>query len=191
MRPFYKTSEWSLQLDHLKNSPNKIWKLMINFDYIRTETCRRVSRNNWRRNFTSQIQIQNGVLLLKNLFGLFEIWQELLKLTPQYRSLGIRCEIDVRLKARNLTNDKLILVQAMAWCRQAASHYLSQCWPRSVSPYGVTMPRWVKFSFYFKDGRTQVLKSTGIFTLVSDPILQPTEQMNHIWSTHKIMKYKF
>ena len=31
----------------------------------------------------------------------------------------------------------------MAWCHQATSHYLSQCWPRSVSPYGVTRPQWV------------------------------------------------
>ena len=31
----------------------------------------------------------------------------------------------------------------MAWCRQAASHYLSQCWPRSMSPYGVTRSQWV------------------------------------------------
>ena len=30
----------------------------------------------------------------------------------------------------------------MAWCRQATSHYLSQCWPRS--PYGVTKPQWVE-----------------------------------------------
>ena len=36
------------------------------------------------------------------------------------------------------------LVQVMAWCRQATSHYLSQCWPRSLSPYGVTGPQWVK-----------------------------------------------
>ena len=32
----------------------------------------------------------------------------------------------------------------MAWCRQAASHYLNQCWPRSMSPYGVTRPQRVK-----------------------------------------------
>ena len=32
----------------------------------------------------------------------------------------------------------------MAWCRQATSHYLSQCWPRSLSPYDVTRPQWVK-----------------------------------------------
>ena len=33
----------------------------------------------------------------------------------------------------------------MAWCCQAASHYLSQCWPRSILIYGVTRPQWVKF----------------------------------------------
>ena len=41
----------------------------------------------------------------------------------------------------HLTDDKSTLVQVMAWCRQATSHYLSQCWPRSVSPNGVTRPQ--------------------------------------------------
>ena len=36
-----------------------------------------------------------------------------------------------------------ILVQVMAWCRQATSHYLIQCWPRSLSPYDVTRPQGV------------------------------------------------
>ena len=44
----------------------------------------------------------------------------------------------------DLTDDKSTLVQVMAWCRQATSHYLSQCWPRSMSPNGVTRPQWVK-----------------------------------------------
>ena len=44
----------------------------------------------------------------------------------------------------SVTYDKSTLVQVMAWCRQATSHYLSQCWPRSLSPYGVTRPQWVK-----------------------------------------------
>ena len=35
------------------------------------------------------------------------------------------------------------LVQIMAWCRQATSHYLSQCRPRSLSPYDVTRPQQV------------------------------------------------
>ena len=38
------------------------------------------------------------------------------------------------------------LVQVMAWCRQATSHYLSQCWPKSLLPYEVTRPQWVKQS---------------------------------------------
>ena len=42
-----------------------------------------------------------------------------------------------------LTDDQSTLVQVMAWCRQATSHYLSQCWPRSLSPYDVTRPQWV------------------------------------------------
>ena len=33
-----------------------------------------------------------------------------------------------------------ISYQVMAWCRQATSHYLSQCWPSFLSPYGVTRP---------------------------------------------------
>ena len=38
----------------------------------------------------------------------------------------------------------------MAWCRQAASHYLSQCCPRSLSPYGVTRPQWVKCCVWYQ-----------------------------------------
>ena len=45
---------------------------------------------------------------------------------------------------QDLTDDKSTLVQAMAWCRQATSHYLNQCWPRSPTPYGATRPQWVK-----------------------------------------------
>ena len=44
-----------------------------------------------------------------------------------------------------LSENKSTLVQVMAWCRQATSHYLSQCWPRYVLPYGVIRPQWVKF----------------------------------------------
>ena len=35
------------------------------------------------------------------------------------------------------TDDKPTLVQVMAWCRQATSHYMDQCWPKSMSPKGV------------------------------------------------------
>ena len=45
---------------------------------------------------------------------------------------------------QDLTDDKSKLVQVMAWCHQATSHYMSQCWLSSLSPYGVARPQWVK-----------------------------------------------
>ena len=56
---------------------------------------------------------------------------------------GISCELALRWMPLDLTDDKSTLVQVMAWCRQATSHYLSQCWPRSVLPYGFTRAQWV------------------------------------------------
>ena len=57
---------------------------------------------------------------------------------------GISCEIALIWMSPYFTDDQSTLVQVMAWCHQATSHYLSQCWPRSLSPYGVTRPKWVK-----------------------------------------------
>ena len=45
---------------------------------------------------------------------------------------GISCELAFIWMSLNLTYDKSTLVQVMAWCCQATSHYLSQCWPRSL-----------------------------------------------------------
>ena len=50
----------------------------------------------------------------------------------------------------NLTDDKSMLVQVMAWCHQATSHYLSQCWPGSQLPHGVTRPQWVNSTVVLK-----------------------------------------
>ena len=57
---------------------------------------------------------------------------------------GISCKITLRWMPLDLTDDISTLIQVMAWCRQATSHYLSNCWPRSLSPYGVNRPQWVK-----------------------------------------------
>ena len=46
--------------------------------------------------------------------------------------LSIFCEIAIRWMPQHLTNHKSTLVQVMARCRQVTSHYLSQCWPRSL-----------------------------------------------------------
>ena len=55
---------------------------------------------------------------------------------------GIFCKIALKWMSMDLTDDKSTLVQVMAWCHQATSHYLSQCWPRSMSSYDVTRPQW-------------------------------------------------
>ena len=47
---------------------------------------------------------------------------------------GISCEIALIRMSLDFTDDQSTLDQVMAWCRQAISHYLSQCWPRPQSP---------------------------------------------------------
>ena len=51
------------------------------------------------------------------------------------------CEIGLWWAPQNPTDDESQLVQVMAWCHQAASHYLNQCWPISMSPYNTTRPQ--------------------------------------------------
>ena len=54
------------------------------------------------------------------------------------------CEIVLRWMSQNIFDGKSTLTQLMAWCHQAPSHYLSRCWPRSMSPYGITRPQCVE-----------------------------------------------
>ena len=67
----------------------------------------------------------------------------LFKLLIQNSSLGAHCKIVLRWMPQNLMSEKSTLVQVMAWCRQATSHYLDQCCPRSLMPYGIISPWWV------------------------------------------------
>ena len=62
---------------------------------------------------------------------------------------GISREIALRWMLLDLTDGKSALVQVMAWCRQATSHYLSNVDLDLLSPYGVTRPQWVKKSTDF------------------------------------------
>ena len=74
----------------------------------------------------------------------FNIRKVIFKLTLVNGGWCISYEIALRLMPQDLT-DKSTLVQVMAWCRQATSHFLSQWWPRSLSLYGVIRPQWVNF----------------------------------------------
>ena len=62
----------------------------------------------------------------------------------------------------DFTDDQSTLFQVMAWCCQATSHYLSQCWLRSLSQYGVTRPQWVNWKLGSKFWRN-FDKNTTIF----------------------------
>ena len=82
---------------------------------------------------------------------------------------AIPCEITLIYMSPDCTDDLSTLVQVMAWCRQATSHYLSQCWPRSLSPFGVTRPQWVNLAGpkqtnpLVADGRFKQLHCERIF----------------------------
>ena len=73
----------------------------------------------------------------------------------------ISYEIALILMSLDLPDDKSTVVQVMAWCRQATSHYLSHCWPRSMSPYGVTKPQWVNCRLKWHHMLTQIWVNTG------------------------------
>ena len=56
------------------------------------------------------------------------------------------CEIGLAWGPHNpIENSTSTLVKVMAWCRHATSHYMSQCWSSSMSPYGhwCHWPQWV------------------------------------------------
>ena len=55
----------------------------------------------------------------------------------------VACEIAPRWMLLDLTDDKSTSALVMARRHQATSYCLSQCWSRSMSPYGVTGPQWV------------------------------------------------
>ena len=57
------------------------------------------------------------------------------------------CKVALRWMTSEVStfDDKSALVLEMAWCCQAPSHYLSQCWvvnPDITLPYGVDRPQW-------------------------------------------------
>ena len=84
---------------------------------------------------------------------------------------GISSEIVLIWVSLDFSDDQSTLVQVMAWCRQATSHYLSQCWPKSLSPYGITRPQRVKAGYVISwhDARSRpgsLPKLTRLLTLI-------------------------
>ena len=69
----------------------------------------------------------------------------------------------LRWMPQDLTDDNSTLVQVMAWCRQATSHYLSQCWLSSLSP--MASPQWVSISFSLQSLQEVQLEYHGLVSM--------------------------
>ena len=67
-------------------------------------------------------------------------------------------------------------VQIMTWCRQATSHYLSQWWPWSLSPYGVAGPQWIKATVIVEHGK--MITSHKTIWFISPSILWIQERFS-------------
>ena len=65
----------------------------------------------------------------------------ILKHISEIDVVSISRKMSLRWIPQDLIDDYSTLVQVMAWCHQATSHYLSPCWPRTRSPYGVSITR--------------------------------------------------
>ena len=76
---------------------------------------------------------------------------------------------------QDLSDDKSTLVQVMACCRQATSHYLNQRWPRSPTPYGVTRPQW--FNSLPKIAKKWAYGNTGGHRYYSFPICRKNRKL--------------
>ena len=83
---------------------------------------------------------------------------------------GISCKIALRWMPLVLSDYESTLVQVMAWCRQASSHYLNQCWPVFMSPNGVTRPQWFN---------SLLMQYPLCFTFSSDFVPNVAETNNH------------
>ena len=97
--------------------------------------------------FNNYCQIPQGTM---SLFidcwemGLCNFQLVIFKLIPWIDTSSISCKLALNWMPKHLNNEKSTWVQVMAWCRQATNHYLRQCWPKPMSPYGITKAQWVK-----------------------------------------------
>ena len=84
----------------------------------------------------------------------------------------------------------------MAWCRQATSHYVGQCWPKSMSSYSVTIS-WLndaEWSIYMSQwnrpsmfqithwGRVTHICVSKLTIIGSDNGLSPDRRQAIIWT---------
>ena len=73
-----------------------------------------------------------------------------------------------------------LLVQVVVWCRQATNHYLSQYWPRSISPYGITRPQYVN-SLWPSDAICWHRSGSTLAQVMACGLMAPSHSLNQCW----------
>ena len=68
----------------------------------------------------------------------------------------------------------------LAWCRRAASHYLSQCWPRSMLLHGVPRPHWVN-SLWPSDAIGRQGTESALARVMACCLTAPSHYLNQCW----------
>ena len=109
------------------------------------------------------------VINLVLLIGIFKSYDNVLRWMPQ-----------------DLTDVKSTLVQVMACCLRASSHYLNQCWPRSPTPYGVTRPNELNHSLKTHSPLVsvhdnQMCFTTSIYMMESVPLLVAINNVEYVF----------
>ena len=74
----------------------------------------------------------------------------------QIKFMSTSCGIVFNWKPQNPFGNKSTLVLIMAWCCQAQSHYLSQCWPISMSTYALLMSKWFTKQQHSPGGKSDI-----------------------------------
>ena len=90
------------------------------------------------------------------------------------------CEISLVWMPQNTVDDYSPLVQIMAWCLTAPSHYQTQCLPRSLSLYGVTRPQWVNNFFFHLFREAYAIGKKEKPPFVKTSIAEPLEEENPV-----------
>ena len=124
----------------LGDKPWNLRHMRDNVVYYKTLTLFGISKLQWHSTFLLQINFSNLKCNLRTHVIEPFLWK--------------RSQLNA--------TDKSILVQVMAWCHQATSHYLSKCWPRSKSPYGVTRSQWIQHKRWAMTGHRVYLQCQAI-----------------------------
>ena len=108
------------------------------------------------------------------------------KLIIQNSSFGTHYEIALCWMPQNLTIEKSTLLQVMAWCHQAPSHYLIQCWSKFMLQYGITRPQWLNQSRKNIERDNIALSGNNTIKLRQDCLLHLIRKSSSQWLLNKM-----